>query len=518
MRPPRLPTPQKIDTEFWLDEAIWGHRLYDEQTPWMTFLEMLGVLATQTGPAPFSEPDGFGGVTYAPVRRMALRNILFNNPFLDEIKRRGGSDAARWEAWIARMKSEAEGLGDETDFSYLRKVFTARSESFSEFAEVVRLLRTTAIEGDSNKRWTSKFAFPYGPACLYPDLRLKQGGELDMDRRFFARTGELVYLMLCRSGRGPELFEALRPVVLDHNAPWNRLVERLQPTSGASAAEARTGFLPYARHLDFTAFASDLITVLDARLPGYDALPHLVDLVGLHLVLYILRRAAEWSPEDGPVRLVLEIVAPRRTTVRDLAIESFANNSRRTAKAVDGYITEVVAQSPGWRSACELVDEGERAEAMREVLRETVRVDAGDIDGGASPERVLQNLRDRAARRHGQHLGEAHAAYAQAIGLASRRGTRRVRYAPSDQLLKTLVLTVVRERMEFQQFLAALWERYRMVIGHHQAVDILTGGESDQKAFEDNARRLEMRLESLGLLTRLSDACAYVESPIRGAR
>jgi hypothetical protein len=155
---------------------------------------------------------------------------------------------------------------------------------------------------------------------------------------------------------------------------------------------------------------------------------------------------------------------------------------------------------------------------MRAVLRETLRADGSRIDGGAAPERVLEGVREWAARRHGQHMGEVHAAYAQAIGLASRRGTRRVRYAPSDQLLKTLVLTVVRERMEFQQFLVALWERYSMVIGHHQAAYILKDGESDQKSFEDNARRLEMRLESLGLLTRLSDACAYVESPVRGAR
>ena len=518
MRSQSLPPPAKVETELWLDEAIWGHRLYDEQTPWMTLLEMLGVLATHRGPGPFSESEGFGGVTYAPVRRMALRNILFNNPFIEEVQRRGGSDAEQWEAWIGRMKTEAEGLGSETDFAYLRKVFAAKSGSFGEFADVVRLLRTTSIEGDSNKRWTSKFAFPYGPACLYPDLRLKPGGELDMDRRFFARTGELVYVMLCRSGRGAELYERLKPVVLDAAAPWNRLVDRLQPQAGAAPVEARTGFLPYARHTDFTAFAGDLITALDARLPGYDVLPHLVDLIGLHLVLYVLRRAAEWSPDDGPVRLVLEIVAPKRTTVRDLAIESFANNSRRTTKAVDGYITEVVAESDAWRDACALVDDAERVEAMRAVLRETLRADGGKIDGGAAPERVLEGVREWAARRHGQHMGEVHAAYAQAIGLASRRGTRRVRYAPSDQLLKTLVLTVVRERMEFQQFLVALRERYSMVIGHHQAAYILKDGESDQKSFEDNARRLEMRLESLGLLTRLSDACAYVESPVRGAR
>ena len=518
MRPLRLAPPEKIDTDFWIDEAIWGHRLYDEQTPWMTLLEMLGVLATRHNLEPFCEADGFGGVDYRPVRRMALRNILFNNPFLDEIERRGGNDNEQWEAWLAEMRAKATGVREDTDFSYLRRVFVARGESFSEFAEVVRLLRTTAIEGESNKRWTSKFAFPYGPSCLYPDLGFRAGGEPIVDRRFFARTGEILYLMLCRSGRGTELYNKLCPIVLESNAPWNRLVERMQPPTVGTTYEAKTGFLPYARHPDFTALAGDLITVLDARLPGYDALPHLVDLVGLHLVLYILRRATEWAPEDGPVRLVLEIIAPRRTTVRDLAVESFAVNSRRSGKAVGAYITEVVEQSSAWREACAIIDEAERTEAFVRVLNEKVLAEVTENERSASPERMLQWLRDAAQRRHAQHLGESHAAYSQAIGLASRRGARRVRYAPSDQLLKTLVLTVVPDRMEFQQFLGELWGRFNMVIGSQQAADILKNGEGDQHAFDENARRLELRLESLGLLTRLSDACAFVENPVRGSR
>lgn len=518
MRSASLSPPEKVDTDLWLDEAIWGHRIYNEQTPWMTLLEMLGVLATRQGLKPFCEVDGFGGVEYRPVRRMALRNVLFNNPFLDEVERRGGSDHERWDAWLGEMKARAKGVGDDTDLSYLRRVFVARGESFTEFAEVVRLLRTTSIEGESNKRWTSKFAFPYGPSCLYPDLALRPSGELTLDRRFFARTGELLYLMLCRSGRGAELYERLQPLVLEPSSPWNRLVERMQPPAAGATSEAKTGFLPYARHPDFTALAGDLIAVLDAKLPGYDALPHLVDLVGLHLVLYILRRAAEWATEDGPTRLVLEIIAPKRTTVRDLAVESFAVNSRRSGKAINGYITEVVEQSASWRAACAMVDEDERTEAFLQALRQTVRADVPEGERSASPDRVLQWLRDTAQRRHGQHLGEAHAAYAQAIGLASRRGARRLRYAPSDQLLKTIVLTVVPDRMEFQRFLAVLWERYSLVIGSQQADYILKSGEGDRQSFDENARRLELRLESLGLLTRLSDACAFVESPIRGSR
>jgi hypothetical protein len=44
---------------------------------------------------------------------------------------------------------------------------------------------------------------------------------------------------------------------------------------------------------------------------------------------------------------------------------------------------------------------------------------------------------------------------------------------------------------------------------------VLPADEFDRKAFQANARRLEQRLASLGLLRRLSDACAYVENPYR---
>jgi len=46
---------------------------------------------------------------------------------------------------------------------------------------------------------------------------------------------------------------------------------------------------------------------------------------------------------------------------------------------------------------------------------------------------------------------------------------------------------------------------------------VLPAEDFDSSAFEDNARRLEQRLVSLGLLRRLSDACAYVENPYRKA-
>jgi hypothetical protein len=58
-----------------------------------------------------------------------------------------------------------------------------------------------------------------------------------------------------------------------------------------------------------------------------------------------------------------------------------------------------------------------------------------------------------------------------------------------------------------------------VVIGDQQARRFIDAGAADQEDFSDNARRLEERLASLGLLKRLSDSCAYVENPFqRSAR
>ena len=38
---PRPPQTVYNDISPWIDEQIWGHRLWDGQTPWLLFLEFL---------------------------------------------------------------------------------------------------------------------------------------------------------------------------------------------------------------------------------------------------------------------------------------------------------------------------------------------------------------------------------------------------------------------------------------------------------------------------------------------
>src|SRR2546425_9043193 len=163
--PNPLPIPETFDqsSSMWIDEAIWGHRLYDEQLPWMVFLEFLNVFLYELGKErALQEPNGLNTLKYRAAHRLYLRNILFNNPGFAEIRLTYPHDANRWDEWLKRMRAAATGI-NQPQFNYLREHF----HTFDDFCEVVSIVRSTSLEVNSNKRWTSKFVFPYGPNCLY---------------------------------------------------------------------------------------------------------------------------------------------------------------------------------------------------------------------------------------------------------------------------------------------------------------------------------------------------------------
>ena len=143
-----------------------------------------------------------------------------------------------------------------------------------------------------------------------------------------------------------------------------------------------------------------------------------------------------------------------------------------------------------------------------------LRSDGSDsYDGPSNATALLKELKEAAQKRHRQHAGNVHRTYGNAIGLISRRGTNRLRYAPSDTFLKTLVVVNVEKRNEFSKFLTDLYNRYGLVFGDQEASKVLTAAEYDQKVFQANTERLEQRLSSMGMLRRFSDACAYVINP-----
>lgn len=502
--PPALDHP---DNKLWVDEQIWGHRLWDSQSPWLILMEFLVVAeahhragALLAGGSPYP-------LRYRPRKRMYLRNILYNNESLVRVAERHADDATAWARWLEWMGENAQAVPSR-DFSYLR----GRFPSFREFAALVGMLRSSTIEAGSNKRWSSRFVFPFGPNALYEDLNVSSG-TASREYIYFGLPGELLYQMLARSDRAAALAAHLGRA-FEGNDASDRLLGRMQPDLPDDVQVRGNSYLPFERHPCFDALAADWNAILDQALPRFDAYPHLATLGALHILLYQLRVAADLLGEPRP-SLVCEVVAPRKTLVREISVASYARNDGLPARAVERFVAGI-GEGDDWRRAAA---EPDGFALCRSLMLDRVRWPRSpdDYGGPAEADRLLSELRRGALARHRQHVAQVHRSYGVGVGLVSRRGTNRFRYAPTDALLKALILANVEVRMEYAAFLALLHKRYGLVFGDREAAATLEAGEVDFKAFQANADRLERRLKALGLLRRLSDACAYVENPFRRA-
>lgn len=501
-----LPLPHREDyrdNSMWVDEQIWGHRLWDSESPWLLFLEFLNVAegCRRTSKLFDSNPTP---LTYRPYKRLHLRNILFNNETLFQIDERYSDNGTAWSKWLEWIGDHAKGVVSR-DFSYLRNRF----QSFHQFVSLVGMLRGSAVESESNKRWSSRFVFPFGPNALYEDLNVNAAGNVSREYINFGRTGELMYLMLSRSASAPQLREIFESLLAGNN-PWNKLLALFQPSEDEDQHTRKDSFLPYRQHPVFDRLAEDWLHVLGLRLPGFDAFPHLVTLGALHVLLYQLTVAAEWT--NSRLKFICEVVAPRKTLVREFSAINYQDNNLLPQRALEAYLAQI-SKSPEWQEA---VNEPSPFNPCKVILEEKVRWPRNDEDyeGCSEPDSLLTELRRAAINRHRQHVANVHRNYGRDIGLVSKRGTNRLRYAPTDSLLKALVLANVSTRLEYKEFLQRVFQRYGFVFGEREAELVLAKEDFEKKAFQANSLRLEQRLSSLGMLRRLSDACAYVQNPL----
>jgi len=488
----------------WIDEAIWGHRFYNDQTPWLVLLEFLAIFRSRHATGHSLTENKNNGVhetfSYVIPRLIPLRELIFNNPHLQYIENAGRTDTERWNSWLKQFS-------EEHDFNYLKDRFG----SFSRLARIVEFYQTTSIEAHRQRRWSSKFVFPYGSNCLYADLPTNINGS--PDRRFFARGGELLYLMLNRSGSGKELSQKISTILLCDDKPWNNVISALLPPdydSGSNSVSSKIGYLPFETRSEYSELAKTWLQLLNLDVPGEALLDPLMRLSALHMLLYMMRRSNEEIGDSQEPKIVLEIASPKRTSLFELSSDNFAANRVLSSRAVRAYAESALTEE-GWSN---VLSARVSPEAAREFLTDRFSWNPDDGPPSGDPDTIFASLRSYAEKRHQQHVAKVHAEWSRQIGLSvSRRGAG-TWYSPDDLLLKALVMCIVtEEREEYHRFLAKLYERFRLVVGVTEAEKAFGHLPTDQNAFMQNTQRLEERLRTLGLLRRLSDDCAYVENP-----
>jgi hypothetical protein len=333
----------------------------------------------------------------------------------------------------------------------------------------------------------------------------KRGNQPSKDRRFFARGGELLFLMLNRSKLRHELEKPIRDRLLNRQSRWNSLSKVLQPDSSASGEILfdTIGYLPLAHHEVYDLLAEDWGAILSLKgLPDDNVPDPLMRLSGLAVIQYITRRSTEILKLEPPV-FPLDMVSSETVAVQKLAKDSFRRHRDQSRAAIKQVVDDLV-DSEEWRQA---LGKHDPLKAVKDLVER--RFGYEDPEGPIS--RIPDEIKEEAISDHDQHLGRVAGFYAEQIGMAvTKRGHGRW-YAASDSLLEALVLANVTTPMEFEIFLEKLWDRYRIVVGT----------EVSRKAFQSvnyahlkaNQRILEERLRILGLVKRLSDDCAFVINP-----
>lgn len=507
---------QKRQHSDWIAEAIWGHRI--ERQPasglLLEFLSMAEGMFRQ-GRLLDHEVDY---ASYTPHLCTQLRNVLFNNPRIEEISREAGTDEEAWERWLAEMKDSAITNQDTLrDFSFLKQRF----DSFDSFKEVVMLLRNITMDAGSERGWTYKLLFPIGPAAFYDEVSLRSDKSgFTSSRVLFTRTGEIAYLMISRAG------EELRKEISGHLArafdprsPKNTLLLRLMADGEPDTGNQKSGtYLPYATHPAYERLAEDVASLFRLGLPGADTFSHLGPLLAFHLLLFQLETANAVLGFDGLPSIVCEILAPKNTLVRRASVGSISDNESLGIRAMERFIETSLNGDQELIDALNNIDIGEtdKADTLRRRLETLFFLNKPQFTSN-----TVEGLRNeflRIARNSYQSaVGDAVRSLADQCGLRSRQKTVHYRYAPSDSFLRNLVYVTVTDPVKESEFLARIHDRYRLVIGPEEGRADVREELYDKAEFDKNNERLLRRLLAMGLARRMSDSFTYIVNPISGS-
>jgi hypothetical protein len=491
---------QPPKTEIWLEQRIWGHRFHNDQTPWLLLLEALNIMAAFAADRNLEEIfPGLGenheNRTYDMQKRSDLRHLLFRDRDIDEIaSSQAIADPSQWTIWFDKIANGKERFG------YLQERF----KSFSALRNAATLLRGAEVESERHRRPTSRHLTPRGVDMLTADYGEGRNDTVNKDRRFFARGGELLYLMLNRSGSRSGLEAVVRKRFIGENSRWNKLAKALQSGMEEQKVSMETfGYLPVAQHPAYDRLAEDWLSLLSLEGLPDDSVPEpLMRLCGLGVLQYIVDRSADVIGEKRPP-YALDMLAPETANVQKHSKDAFSKHKELSRKAIRKLVQALV-DSNEWNTAQRQTNP---EKAMQKLCEDVFRYPPKK----RTPEGMAEEVTSVAIDNHDQHLGRVVGFYAEQIGFAvARRGSGRW-YAASDGFLEALVLANVGAPIELQGFLDKLWRRYGFVIGTEAARQEYP--EANYEHFKANQRIFEDRLRILGLSKRLSDDCAFVMNP-----
>jgi len=162
------------------------------------------------------------------------------------------------------------------------------------FFTSVSLLRKASLGMNTSRRWTSKFLFPFSFETLFIDVDNRKE-TFSMDRRFFSRGGEVLYLMISRA-KNVNILKTLIEDIFEkptQNKRWNELLSTLRDDDNIYSSDTQLGFLSAESHKVFDQLVDDLISLLRSDIPHNDIFEHFASISSFYMVHFILTVALQ---------------------------------------------------------------------------------------------------------------------------------------------------------------------------------------------------------------------------------
>ena len=531
---------------------IWGHRLRAGQH-WMEYLlEFLNVLAGFD----YELGQGIGGAAkqeYTRFTRLGLRRFVFYD---EREKTRHPYDEAAREQLLATLRKQVSTTDGDAQSGLelarsLLRAFSAIEEQRSWFAKSLFPAHHNFLFWEALRKGATKYKGRRVPAGTPPKIL---DAEIAFDaRNFFARGGELYYLMLSagtenHSGRRQRIAGRLRALLNEHNQALGLLAEiidlawQAEPASGNGRDKTgRLGWIPDPDCPLYVLIAQDVDAFLQADLDPLETLDLLAHLIGFHLTLYIYHRAhpeaaparhADGSCRDAcrPALLIDAMEGADGGVVRGVSAALFREQEARIVQRGRDYVRQQVeawaAEVADSDLAPRLDSEARACFNLGALHRSSLnpftrRVDAlltqfndGSLDRDAFIAGYAEALTDLLLRDFRKNFLGVHRKLAKAVGFVAPRKGPGARFVLGDNLLKALTLanTPPGSGMTYDDFLARLYERYGLVVGPAEArgSGLLARQRIDVEYYDRNRAALLEKMKHAGLAVEYSDATAVV--------
>lgn len=509
-----------------LSAQIWGHRFTDGQKGPEYVLEFLNVLKGTN--------YDFEASNYFRIRSTGLRQFIFE-----------GSKEGAKDGIVSLTSEQKEALYEIVE----------TKDELNVIRDFFRNLEVPLIDGTgkpANRSWYAKTLYPLHESLLFFEIRAKneKGRKTySYERNFFARGGELYFLMLSygtknnndlRSsieGRLKELLgknKSIENVVSKITScldSTDSLEEKTYPLKKDESNSREYPMLPEENDPIYVEFAEEFNRLINLNIDIYELFELMTSLITFQLGRYMLKRSK--IKEEEQVTFFFDFLDTRVGPITKLSAKSFSENELRIKNKFEDYFKNTFNEKipskefvemnlSEWKkepdTLIELLGLSKLSKIRKNKINKTIEKCKDYNDFMNYVFGIVQEIVSDQLKKHQLNIVRGLSRDGGYGGY--RRGTK-YRYFMSDSFLQALVFANIepQSQVEFHKFLEDLYLKFGFIIGEIEARKngIYEESKLNVNYFHKNEYALREKLRHNGLLIEYSDATAMIKNPYERA-